>query len=60
MGVFIVNKLVEFFWGYSKILFYIDFDIEEFYNLLGFKWMNVVMGIFVSEDKVIVEGIFDK
>ena len=60
MGASIVNKLVELSRGHSKILLYTDPDTEEFYNSLGFKRMNAAMGIFVSEDKAIAEGILDK
>lgn len=57
IGKAIVNKLVEFSKGHSKILLFASVGKEPFYAKLGFDKMNTAMAIFKNREKVLELGL---
>jgi len=57
IGKDIVNKLVEFSKGHSKIILFASVGKEPFYAKLGFDKMNTAMAIFKNRDKVLEWGL---
>ncbi len=57
IGKEIVNKLVEYSEGYSKIILFANVGKEPFYAKLGFDKMNTAMAIFKNREKALEWGL---
>lgn len=59
LGKKIMEKLMEFSKGYSKIILFASVGKEDFYKKLGFSKMNTAMAIFKNQDKVREIGLIE-
>ncbi|WP_147818938.1 GNAT family N-acetyltransferase [Salidesulfovibrio onnuriiensis] len=57
LGKQIVQKLMEFSKGHTKIILYANPGKEGFYRKLGFKMMNTAMAIFRDQKGAVRAGV---
>jgi ribosomal protein S18 acetylase RimI-like enzyme len=60
LGRKIIEKLVTFSKGHSKIILYANPGKEDFYRKLGFQKMKTAMAIFSDEKHAIEAGLISK